>query len=360
MRLSEIGWEIDFLKGLLQSQSLNLKGLKIYTEAASGPYLLCPILALMAGADQVTAQTRDSEFARSDKVIEQTYKIAQALGLENNLSIVNYRDYNALSSVDIVTNSNFVRPIDEDLIKALPENAVIPLMWETWEFDPEKFNIEACKQHNILALGTIEHKPPVDMLPYNGLLALKLFFKMEARLGPLIVVGGPAIFAQPMVLYLRKIGLTVTWFANTHLADGRLKDLPVYWQRNRKIITTMIVADHASNKSIIGSDGILDVDSFVDCNKDFKIGVVSGGVDIEKLQDRGISIYPDVIAKGGTMTFQMYELGCEPVLTLFGGGLKVGEVMARNRKSGLPVKESALRTIQQAPAMDFLPPYSWL
>ena len=130
MQLAEIRYEVDFLQSLIDELSLCLDGLSIYTEAASNSYEMCPILALLAGAQEVVAQTRDSKYATAEEVEFRTNEIAKLLGLNSKLKVVKSRDYGSLRTTDIVTNSNFVRPIDRDLIAHLSPTAVIPLMWK--------------------------------------------------------------------------------------------------------------------------------------------------------------------------------------------------------------------------------------
>ncbi len=361
MQLAEIRYEVEFLQSLIDELSLCLDGLSIYTEAASNSYEMCPILALLAGAQEVVAQTRDSKYATAEEVEFRTNEIAKLLGLNSKLKVVKSRDYGSLRTTDIVTNSNFVRPIDRDLIAHLSPTAVIPLMWETWEVRDEDFDIQACHDFKILALGTNEHRKPIDMLPYNGILALSLLFQMNILLGKIVVIGEPQIFAMPMVEYIRKIGLDVIWVSDHSSANYRFENFKKqFWNDSKHEVMAVLIADHASTRSIIGKNGLLRTVDLLNCSRHLRVGIISGAVETEILEESGVLWYPKNVLPGGHMTFPMYGLGFEPVLKLYSGGLKVGEAMARGRKSGLSVSKSAEFAFSNSPAMDFQAPYSWL
>ena len=61
-----------------------------------------------------------------------------------------------------------------------------------------------------------------------------------------------------------------------------------------------------------------------------------------------------------TDTYQSFDVGSLPVMELFTAGLKVGEVMARARISGMNVIEAAKYSLNNSPAMDFEGDLAWL
>src|SRR5688572_10905388 len=66
---------------------LDLAGLTVYTEAASGPYLWTPLLAAAAGA-RVIAVAADSEHHAAARVERETLALARRWRLERRLRIV--------------------------------------------------------------------------------------------------------------------------------------------------------------------------------------------------------------------------------------------------------------------------------
>lgn len=351
--------DVSFANSLISKLNLDLSNLDIYTEAASGPYCFNPIFAALAGAKKVYAQTRDSRYATKEDVARETFQYAKYFNVEDKIEIMFSRCHARLKTADIVTNSNFVRPIDEPLITSLKETAVIPLMWETWEFRPTDFALDVCKANNILTLGTIEHKSPIDMLPYNGLLALKMIFELDYDCGDVLLIGGPAIFAGPMKDYMTRIGVPVTWIADLDEADMHYADLQGHLNSNGQKYSILLLAEQSRHHEILGPDAYISFADICRINPQLKLGVISGGVNKNELHSCGIKYFPETIMPGGHMSYQPYQLGYKPVLTLFAGGLKVGEAMARARLAGLSVSQAADFALRNSPAMDYLGEYSW-
>ncbi|MCX7669243.1 MAG: hypothetical protein N2439_04145, partial [Anaerolineae bacterium] len=60
---------------------LDLSGLVVLTEAASGPYVVTPIIAALAGAARVIALTATSRYGSVEAVIAQTRALAELCGV---------------------------------------------------------------------------------------------------------------------------------------------------------------------------------------------------------------------------------------------------------------------------------------
>lgn len=67
---------------------LDMTGLNILTEAATGAYCVTPVIAAMAGAKSVVAYTKDSRFGSINDVREGMYQLINAVG--KLLPIKNY------------------------------------------------------------------------------------------------------------------------------------------------------------------------------------------------------------------------------------------------------------------------------
>ena len=97
----------------INTYDLNLSGLTVFTEAASGNYVVTPLIAALAGADQVFAITQDSRYGKAADVQNFTLELAQRWGVGDRIEVVSDKLPSILSQVDIVTNLGFVRPIDK-------------------------------------------------------------------------------------------------------------------------------------------------------------------------------------------------------------------------------------------------------
>lgn len=346
---------------LIEDLRLDLSGLTVYTEAASGSYLASPVLAALAGA-QVVAQARDSRYGMASDVIANTQALADFCGVADRITYTASRDHAALGQADIVTNSGFVRPIDKDLIGALKPTAVIPLMWETWEFRSSDFDLEYCKAQDILTLGTNEHHPDCNMMPVCGHLALKLIYELgyEGFGTRVLVLGNSPSPGKVIAEQLRALEMDVVWFSSTDESDYRYEDLQAYFDKEGKRVDVILLAEHMHGHKLLGEGGYLDLGAVAQLNPELAIGVIAGNVDGAELAASGLHYYPTLIQPFGFMTYQPYALGEYPVLLLYAGGLKVGEAMARARLSGMPVASACQVALDNSPAMDFIGGDAWL
>ncbi|MGA6826581.1 hypothetical protein ACO9S2_03085 [Nitrospira sp. NS4] len=348
------------LNGLIRELNLDLHGLTVYTEAASGAYLLTPCLAACAGAAMVYAQTRDSRYGSAEDVRRLTMEAARALGIADRIQVIEQRCQERLSQSDIVTNSGFVRPIDAELVAALKPTAVIPLMWETWEYRAEDFDLAACRQRGILVLGTQENAPPCDMVPYCGFIALKLLFELGFDGSKVLVLGNPPYPGGAIVRQIRGAGIEVAWFSATEESDYHYRHLADFFEAQGHCYPFMLVAEHKHAGLLLGPGGYLSLETVQTHNPDAAIGIITGNVDAPALKASGLRSLPDHIAPFGFMSYQPYVLGPRPVLQLYGAGLKVGEVMARARLAGMGIRQAAVTALQFSPAMDFEGDLAWL
>lgn len=347
------------LRELIAHFGLNLDGLSVYTEAASGHYAYGPILAALAGAKHVTAQVRDSRFGLAKDIIAHTRLLAEVYHVAETIECVDRRSHVRLAQADIVTNSGHVRPIDRDLIDSLQPTAVIPLMWETWEFRESDFDLNRCKERGILVLGTNEQAAPCDMRRYIGLSGFKLLLDLGYDGGAILVLGNSPLPGATLVDAFRRLDLDVTWVSDDSAADMRYCDLPEYFNTFGSRYTHLIAAEHHNSTLLFGSGGLLDFERMKLVNPDIKVGVMCGNIDANGLYASGLRFSPKLIAPFGFMSFQPVELGPRPVLTLYTAGLKVGERMARSRMGGQPPSQAARASIELGLAMDFLDELAW-
>src|SRR5512132_653136 len=77
--------------GAVRRLDLRLDGLRVLTEAGSGAYALTPAIALAAGADEVIALSRDSEFGMARSNFDTATAAARMFGAEAQLTCVEGR-----------------------------------------------------------------------------------------------------------------------------------------------------------------------------------------------------------------------------------------------------------------------------
>ena len=344
---------------LRQRFALDLSGLAVFTEAASGPYLFAPILAARAGARRVYAVTRDSRYGSAESVIAATGEAAEHWRVGDVVEVATGRPGDWVADADIITNSGFVRPIRGAMVEAMKPTAVVPLMWETWEFRDSDLDLEACRRRGILVLGTNESEPPCDMTGYSAALGLKILFELglEVYETRTLLLGGQASLGVAIERGLTRAGAPVTRFG---AAGGRAYEtLARHFAEHGADYDAMLVAEHADPRLLLGDGGLLDFAVIQRTNPGLAVGVIAGAVDGIGLAASRLHHFPAAIQPFGHMSYQPSEIGPRPVLELFAAGLAVGEAMARSRLGGASLRDAARQTLAAAPAMDFAGERAW-
>jgi hypothetical protein len=357
--IGRASWLID---NLIAELELDLSGLAVFTEAASGPYLWSPLIAARAGARAVYAVTRDSDFGAAGRIERDTMAAADVLGLAAPIKVVREKRQPEIADSDIITNSGFVRPIDAVSIGWMKQTAVIPLMWETWEFRADDLDLNACRQNGILVMGTNEHEPPCNMTGYSGMSAIKLLFDLglEVYRSRVIVLGGQATLAEAIVRCLTSVGCGTEWFSAVPGKGRPYEQFRAHFLAHGARYDAIIVAEHAEHRCLLGRNGLMSIADLAQVNPQLRVGVMSGNVDADELAGSSLRHLPLRLRGPGYVSYPTGELGPRPVMDLYAAGLKVGEAMARARLKGLSLKHSAEEALQNSPAMDFEGAQAWL
>ena len=335
----------------IEDFTLALEGLTILTEAASGNFIFTSLIAAGAGAKRVYAITRDSRYGSKDKVKDDTLDFAGELGISNIIEVVFDKDPEIIREADIITNLGFVRPINKDVIRCLKPTAVIPLMWETWEYRERDLDLRECISRQIPVLGTDEKIPPLKTFEYIGYVALKLSFELNIEvLRSNILVVGSGHFGESIVKAFFKNRSNVFWVTHEKSQDEKLNALIKGNRLNDmdpsllQSIDLIVLGEHKSHDLILGRDGQISFEMLCKLNPFISIAHISGNIDLNELRHYNISCLPREIAPPGHMSVTTDYVGPKPTIDLHTAGLKVGEIMARNRLKGLNFEE----TIQES------------
>ena len=319
----------------------------MFTEAATGSYLFTPIIAALAGADKVYAYTRDSKYGSKEKVQCKTLEVARQHGI-SNITVLFQKSIECVADSDIITNSGFVRPIDETMINAMKPTAVVPLMFETWEFRSSDIDLKKCKEKGILVLGTNESS--FNMLPTVGYLALKLLFEvgLEVYKAKVLIIGDNTV-GKNIFGVLNNLDINLKFF------DGKSKAEEVL--ANIDQADAIIVSDIVSDIEYIGKKGILTANEIAKRNPFIRIIHICGAIDVESIRAERLFLIPERPATRRFMSYRADYLGPRFAIALNIAGLKVGEVMARCRLKGMGVRETIEYCLKNSPAMDFAEGY---
>ena len=347
----------EFIRKTIRKFHLNLDGLTVFTEAATGNYLYTPVIAALAGARQVFAVTADSKYGRKEDVKDRIMKEAKELGVDNKITILFEKDKDCLSKSDIVTNSGFVRPITKEIISCMKPTAVIPLMWETWEFRAEELDLEACRDRGVLVLGTNEHHPSLDLFRSSGFSVCKLLFDkgFDVYKDKLLLISSGYI-GNSIADFLIKNGVSF----DRVVFDEKAPEHQTEFVRScEEVVNSLdsydaiIVAEHQHNIDILSRNGFITTGLLKQRNPSIQIIHICGSVSQDDIFQENLALYPESIAPFGRMTVSADYLGHKSTIELIIAGLKVGEVMARCRLNGMSIEDTIKHTLQNSPAMDF-------
>ena len=321
---------------------LNLSGLCVLTEAASGPFVVTPVIAAAAGADRVLALTRDSSFASADAVIQQARALELLCGLPETIEIHQQRTPELFAAADIITNLGFVRPIDSQAIAVMKPTAVAPLMCESWEYRPGDVDLEACARKGIPVMGTDEDHPKVRVFDNSGWLAIKMLLEAEIEVfKSQVLVVGTDKFRPVIAKQLTQAGSRAIE-ADTliNLAPETLAELDA-----------ILVADYTRRDTIIGQVGDISPARLSELAPHVTVIEFAGVIDVAGLKTQGIHVYPGIGLQPRRMAFTLAELGPRPVIDLHAAGLRVGQALAEARlKLSLDLEQTVQYALDASPA----------
>ena len=156
--------------------NLDLSGKVVLTEAATGAYIVTPVIAALAGAE-VYAFTKDTRYGTVAEVRKQTNELIDLFKDKKlNVTVIDKLTPEIIAKADIITNSGHLRPLNSEKLQHSKKGVVIPLMYEAWEWRDADLDIEFCKKNGIVVGATNERHPDVDVFNYLGDMALKMIF----------------------------------------------------------------------------------------------------------------------------------------------------------------------------------------
>ncbi|MCH7727517.1 MAG: hypothetical protein IH991_13690 [Planctomycetes bacterium] len=323
---------------------LDLSGFTILTEAASGNYVLTPLLAALAGAEQVLALTRDSTYATASDVIIETEKLASDWKVASTIQIHTSRYAPQLATADIVTNSGFVRPLDVEFLDRLHERIVIPLMWETWEFRERDLDLAACRHRGIPVLGTNEESAQLQTQDYLGHVAMRLLFSLDIEVfRSRIAVLGSGSFSEQVCETLKLAGAEVESFCTTDWTSAMSESNGHFL----RFADALVVVEHESRAPLIGLGTAVTANNLLRINPGLAIAHLCGSVDRDTLASAGLRCAPSIFRPVGYMSVATDYVGPRPLIDLHAAGLKVGQSMAEARRAGLNGRQAELAVLDK-------------
>jgi len=343
------------MRDTMRNFRLDLSGLTVFTEAATGNYLYTPIMAALSGAEHVFAVTSDSVYGSKEEVKKQILEEASILGIHDKITVLFVKDNGCLSVSDIITNLGFVRPITKQMVDWMKPTAVIPFMRLGDEIRAGEIDLEACRKRSIVVLGTDENHHDLRLLDSTGFKICKLLFERGFSVwsDKLLLIGSgdlcnyPTYFFMKNDIFINRVIFNddIPMLQRPLLLTKKqvLKDLSSY--------DAIIVNEFYSPISIISDKGFIPVKLLKKMNPSVQIIHLMGNINAEQICREGLELYPRNIRPFGYMSVSSDYLGVRCTLKLNAAGLKVAEVASKCRLRGMSVIETEKYALRNSPAM---------
>jgi hypothetical protein len=311
---------------------LDLSGAVVMTEAATGAYIVTPVLAAMAGAARVVAVTRTTPYGTAEEITRQTHALAALAGVSAaTIRVALTREPDAVEQADVVTNSGHVRPIDAEMVARMKPTAVVPLMYESWEFRPADVDLEACRRRGVCVAGTNERHSAIDVFSYLGVMAVRLLHDMGVavyRSNVLLLCNNP--FAPFIERGLAGAGASVTTVDRLPRQGGPAD------------CDAIVIAARPGDRPVLTAD---DAALIAERWPGAVVAQFWGDIDRAALQAAGVPYCPVAAPRAGHMAVLPSAVGPEPIVRLQCGGLKVGELLWRSRRQGETTEASVAAAV---------------
>lgn len=333
---------------IIKKLNLDLSDMRVLTEAASGNFIITPIIALKANAQRVYVTCKDSRYGTTKEVLDYLKEIVDNLGLDMKRIEYVAEKTEVADDVNIVTNLGFVRPINAQFINRLPYDAAIPLMFESWEFRDEDIDVIACRDKKVPILGTDESVPELDIFKYVGMCALKLLLEMDIEIvKSKILLMSSGGYLEKIESLLLKCGAEVLVYDTLHPVIDR-NTLRSFVHESDAIV----VAEQSNNEVLITDKGKHISAEWLLKNRPIVIHI-AGVLDYDILDNYEIKKYPDTRPEYGYMTVTTDYVGVRPVIDLHAGGLKVGQALVKGIRKFKDYDKAIEYALLNSPSMKF-------
>ena len=294
--------------------ALDLRGRVVLTEAATGAYAVTPVLAAAGGADRVLAFTRATRHGTVAEVAQQTRALADAVGVGDRIEVVTTLDDAVLATVDLVTNSGHLRPLDRRLLERLRPGAAISLMYEAWELAtrPGDVDLRAVVAYGHRVAGTNERHRAVDVFAYLAPMAMSVLLQAQ------------------VAVYRSAVGVVCDNEFEPALVRGlvgcgaRVRAASTVAGLGAEPLDAIVVALRPRGEPVVSA---AEVDTLARAHPGAVLVQLWGDLDRDALAAAGVPVAPAIAPGPGHMGVLPSAIGPEPVVRLQAGGLKVGQVL---------------------------------
>jgi hypothetical protein len=303
----------------IAATGLDLSGLNVITEAATGAYAATAVIAARAGARVVHALARDTQnHGSAADAAREVLSLAEPAGIAGHIRIVDSITPDMLGECDILTNSGHLRPITAETIRQLPPRAAIGLMFEDWEFRGTDLDLAACRARGIKVAAVNERHPAVGVFPFLGPLCVRLLDDAGANIaGAELALLCDNPFSPFIAAGLEAAGARVRVYAD-----------PLHMPRAGWKIVVVALTPGAHDR--LDAAGLTRLSSHA---PGALIAQFWGDIDRKAAHQQGFAVWPPSPPRRGHMAILLNALGSEPIVRLQTGGLRAAELAFRGERS---------------------------
>ena len=293
---------------------VDLPGVRVLTEAATGPYVVTPVLAALAGAE-VDAVTRTTRYGTVEEVTRQTLELADLAGVRDRIRVHEAVTEELVGSADVVTNSGHLRPLDARVVGWMRPDAVVPLMFEAWEIDlgRDDVDLDAMRARGVRFAGTNERNPAVGVFGFLGPMAVRLLTDAAVAVrGCRVAVLCDNPFREYLVDGLAAAGASLA-------VGDRLDEVEL-----TEDLDAVLVALRPTGRPVLSAG---DVERIASVAPTAVVAQFWGDLPREDCARLGVPVTPAAAPPAGHMGVLPAAVGPEPVVRLQAGGLRVAAVL---------------------------------
>jgi hypothetical protein len=323
---------IRHIKEWIQRMDLNLTGMNVLTEAATGNFAASPSVALMAGAQHVFAWARDSRHGSAEAGVKQVRGLLSSAGIsEKRVTFAcNQRPQEHVAASDLILNSGHVRPINRLLLNsARTKKTTVALMYDAWEFRDTDVDLGACSEAGIGLAGVNESDEQINIFKTCGQLALKMAFDAGYEVAfNRILVWSDDQFGRVVADAFRQAQ------ANEVLTTTEVRIL----KQESGRLDFIFICDYCEEHEIIGTNGILPISALSLSGCMPGIVHLCGALDAKWGAAQGLNVYPLRRGMAKKMTFTLDELGPSVSIGLQVAGIRAAVACHRGEECSFSQK----------------------
>jgi hypothetical protein len=327
---------LRLVRRAVERYRLDLRGLRVLTEASVGYRRATPVIAALAGADEVYAIGRDTAQAARKEAEAQTSYLAGLAGAQDRVKLLSTRLQAPVATIDVITDLPGVRPIDEAVLRNVAGTAAVALMGGAAAWRPSDVDVAACRRLGIAVAGVDEDA--IGLYRYLAVEAARGLLTLAVEIvGSTVLVAGDGKGYAYVVHGLARMGAHVlvaapesagriALYGGEKAGDG-LGDEAALGRLAEA--DALVLCPAAPDQRWVGPGAPVDAARLAAAAAHIAVVAVGGEVDRRALAAAGLRSY---LAGGGPDA--PFESLPQPLIELHTAGLKIAEVMTRARRRG--------------------------